>query len=147
VDKERLHVAATRSCTDANRVIHGETQSEIPLALSIMTIKFLHMGPAFRRNPDISQVIRSKKCKKKSIKGSKCKNTSFFVRVALQRIPSPRVREPFRRSLPFPEGCAMRTMGRSDDRGLLHRGSALRRPFFWTATAMISKDLKILNGV
>jgi hypothetical protein len=67
--KERLHVAVTWSSTDENRVIHGETQSEIPLALSIMTIKFLHMGPGFRRNPDISQVIRRKKCKKKSIKG------------------------------------------------------------------------------
>ena len=52
MEKEQLHdaAAATRSCTEAKRAVAGESQREILLALPLMTIRFLHMGFAFRRN-------------------------------------------------------------------------------------------------
>ena len=68
-EKEQLHDAAatTRSRTEAKRAATGKSRREILLALPFMTIRFLHMGSAFRRNRDTWQVIRRKEYKKKSI--------------------------------------------------------------------------------
>jgi hypothetical protein len=88
VERERLHAAAAqmRSRDEAKRAAAGESWREILLAPPIMTIRFLHIGVAFRRKSDIWQVIQSKKCKKKSIPREKYKKASFFERVALQRV-------------------------------------------------------------
>jgi hypothetical protein len=69
VEEEQLHnaAAATRSCTETRRAAAGQSRPEILLAPPLMTIRFLHMGVAFRRIPDILQVIQRKEYKKKSI--------------------------------------------------------------------------------
>src|SRR5260370_21769162 len=54
-----------------------------------MTIRFLHMGSALSRNLDIWQVIQGKSCRKKPFQSEKCRKSSFFGRVALQRFSSP----------------------------------------------------------
>jgi hypothetical protein len=62
VAREQLREAANGCRADAE--ILGETQREILFALALVTIQILHMGFAFRRNPDIWQVFRARKCKK-----------------------------------------------------------------------------------
>jgi hypothetical protein len=64
---EKDAAAGTRSCTHAKRAAAGENRREMLPALPLMTIRFLHMGVAFRRNSDIWQVIQRREYKKKSI--------------------------------------------------------------------------------
>ena len=55
----------------------AETQREILLAL-LLTIRFLHMGPAFSRNLDKLQVIYRSKMQKKTIFASKMQESVIY---------------------------------------------------------------------
>jgi hypothetical protein len=71
--REQLRVATDGCRADAE--ILGETQREILLALTVVTVEILRMGFAFRRNPDIWQVFRARRCKKNfdiDLKMQKC---------------------------------------------------------------------------
>jgi hypothetical protein len=85
VERARLHegAVATRPGIEAKPVVAGENQREIAFALTSMTSRFLHMGFVSRRIRDIWQVLQSKKCKKKSIPGEKCKENVIFVCVSI----------------------------------------------------------------
>jgi hypothetical protein len=71
VETERLGVAAAapRSRIESKRAAAGGWRRETLVALPLMTIRFLHMGSLFKRNPDTWQVIQGQKYKKSSIPG------------------------------------------------------------------------------
>ena len=61
----------------------GESRREILLAPPLMTIRFLHMGSLFKRNPDIWQVIQGQKYKKSSISELKLQKTVIFYTLSI----------------------------------------------------------------
>ena len=71
--------AATGSGARAKPAIPAKMRCETLLAPPVRTINFLHMGFAFRRIPDILQVIQRKRCKKESIPSEKYKKQSFLA--------------------------------------------------------------------